>query len=214
MYSIASQIKISKSIPEKMPYYIPNDFFKNYDINFEKHLTLMNLQYILRDLYMKQYGFPFISKKWINPLVNYLKNKKVLEVMSGTGYLGSILKNKNINIICTDDFSWGYNNHYTNIENIDAIKAIKKYGKDIDIVIMSWPPYNSNIANKVTKKLHLINNSAKIIYIGEQKGGCTANDDFFNNIKVIKDKKFNKIRDNYQSYAHIKDNLYLVKYDS
>ena len=44
-------------------------------------------------------------------------------------------------------------------------------------------------------------------------GGCTADSTFFEHYGVIHhDKKFNKVSEEYESWEHIKDSIYLGKY--
>ena len=78
---------------------------------------------------------------------------------------------------------------FTHIEVMDAIDAIKKFGKEVEFIIMSWPPYNEPIAYEVLKTMREVNPNLKLIFIGEDYGGCTADDNFFDNVKEIEDKE-------------------------
>lgn len=92
--------------------------------------------------------------------------------MSGKGTLSYVLKQEGVNIKATDDFSWSKftsMNTWCDIEQIDAIEAIEKYGKDMDYIIMSWC-YMDNTGYKCLKKMREINPNCKMLYIGECQG--------------------------------------------
>ena len=117
--SIVSQIN-QKQIPNSYPEHMFNNINK----------------WSLRDKFIKQMGFSLVSLDWIIPLSKWIGSRKCLEVMSGTGSLSFALKQQGINIKATDNFSWdGQNNwnqsknYWTDIENIDAIEAVKNMEK-------------------------------------------------------------------------------------
>jgi hypothetical protein len=162
--------------------------------------------FMARDEYIAAYGFVYLSWNWLNPLIKYLQNKKCLEVMAGRGHLSYVLKEKGIDVITTDNMSWHngelYKNtwgreSWTDIEHMDAISAVKKYGKNIDVVIMSWPPYEDNTAYKLIKEMYDINPNAIIMYIGESGGGCNADDDFFMAFQKIQSMELEEISEQY-----------------
>ena len=172
--------------------------------------------FLLRDLIIREQGFAVVCKKWIKPLAEWIGKRKCLEVMAGCGSISYALQQEGVNIIATDNFSWdGHNSwnstkkYFTDIENIDCVKAVEKYGKDIDIIIMSWAYMDDN-AYKTLIKMREINPSAIMIVIGEGQGGCTANDDFFEEINIIKDEKINYINCLYETWDGLYDFIMLV----
>lgn len=197
---IFNQLK-NKIIPEKYP----------------SHLTKGVDSFAYRREIIELVGFPLISYQWIKPLAKWIGNKKCLEVMSGCGSLSYALKREGVDIISTDDFSWEgqgewnkTKKYWTEIENIDAVESVKKYGKDIDIIIMSWA-FMDNIAYQVLQTMREINPECVIIYIGEGHGGCTADNDFYKSIIEVEDKEFYEINGLYQQWMGIHDCLWLVK---
>lgn len=166
-----------------------------------------------RSYCIKRGMYAFVSKDWIKPLAKWIGERKVLEVMAGAGWLSKALDEEGVNIISTDNYSWKNctKQQIYNIEHYDASKAIAKYGKDVDIVIMSWP-YMNNLAYRLIKKCYLVNKNIKVIYIGEDFGGCTANDNFFNSFEIENDKNFNLVNKKFKSWLGIHDKLYLGKY--
>ena len=161
-------------------------------------------RYTLRSDFIKTIGFTLISNDWIKPLSQWIGDRKCLEVMAGTGSLSFALQQQGIDIIATDDFSWegssnwnDNNNYWTEIEHIDATKAVEKYGKDIDIIIISWP-YMDDTAHRILQSMRKVNLNCIMIFIGEGMGGCTADDEFFEAIQEIENTEFEQVVSNFK----------------
>ena len=189
---------INQIIPTKTPKEL-----SSYSILCEEDIDI-------RNFVTSTIGFALVDKKWASKLSNFIGGKKCLEIMCGSGFLSKALKENNIDIIATDNFSWeGHWNdsetYYTNIENIDAIHAIEKYGKNMDYIIMSWA-YMDNTAYKCLLKIREINPLCKMIVIGENRGGCTCDDMFFDSIE-----KLNEFSIEIPSWYGIYDKIYMVK---
>jgi 16S rRNA G966 N2-methylase RsmD len=162
----------------------------------------------------KYLGFSLISLDWIIPLSKWIGNRKCLEVMAGSGMLSYSLQQQGISIISTDNFSWEgqWNvdkNYWTGIQNIDAVKATKKYCKNVDIIFMSWP-YMDSMAYKVLKTMRNVNKKCIMIYIGEDQGGCNADDKFFKNINYLECDLFYESVENFKSWYGIHDRPVLI----
>lgn len=50
-----------------------------------------------------------------------------------------------------------------------------------------------------------------MIYIGEEKGGCTVSDKFFSLIEEIEDESFNRVKTEYQNWSWIHDKPFLIR---
>lgn len=127
-------------------------------------------------------GFTLITDNLLYNLSSLLYGNKCLEIMSGNGALAKGLKDYGVDIIATDNYEMEdfFNKDlWTDIENIDAVEAIEKYGKDVQFVLCSWIPYYKSIGYESIKKLYEVNPNAIFICIGEDIGGCTADDNFF-----------------------------------
>jgi len=193
---------LKKEIPEKFP-----------ELAFDSVFDIE--AYSMRKEFIKYLGFVKIAKIWIRPLAKYLKGYKVLEIMSGNGSLSKALQDEGVNIIPTDNYSWDqkswFRDPWTKIKKLDAIEAIEKYGKSVDYIICSWPPYDNPIAFDALIKMRQINPNCKMIYIGEGESGCTADDSFHNAIVTVKDIKFDKAVKHYQRWYGMNDYPQLVK---
>jgi hypothetical protein len=165
-----------------------------------------------RENIIKIMGYALISLDWIKPLAHWIGERKCLEIMAGTGALSFALKQEGIDIIATDNFSWKYwhenNSLWTNVENLDAITAIEKYGKNINIIICSWA-YMDDTLYKALLKMREINPFCQMIYIGEGIGGCTADDDFFDNIQPINNDAFENAVKDYPQWYGLHDRIQL-----
>lgn len=181
---------------------------------------LFSSEWDTRDLYTKKYAFPIITKDLIKSLVDYIGNRKVLEVGSGTGFLAKQLRGGGLsNLICTDNLSWDWDNRFIDdIENIDGGAAIEKYGTAVDVILMSWPNYATPFAYEVLKAFMKINTKehpVEIIFIGEDIDGCTGDDKFF---EMVYDERnelsfdfLDDINDSFVSFYGIHDHVYSIK---
>lgn len=165
-------------------------------------------------------GYVNINMEMVDKLAEALDDKKCLEVMSGNGLLSRCLQDRNVDIIATDK-SMPIENSYlplrteqfTDIRQMDALDAIREYGKDIDILVMSWPPYGDDIAYRCVETLHEVNPEAEILYIGELWGGCNADDAFFNaTMRAPMDEKMYEVSELYTPYYGLHDDISILKY--
>jgi len=210
-----TEIKLEEKVPDSMPKYYKEDQYGMSILNGDISGTTKEMR--LREEYAKMGMFCFVSWKWINPIVEWIGDRKCLEVMAGRGWLSHALQQKGINIKATDDYSWfdnkfsNWNNTVTNVEKIDAVNAINKYGKEIDVVFMAWA-YMDDTAYRVIKELHKVNPNALVVYCGEGYGGCTADENFHEHFETVDDDVFYEAASNYQRWYSIKDYLELGRY--
>lgn len=133
----------------------------------------------IKDDYQYTGNYVVITLPLIQSLYNLFKDKKVVEVMSGTGLLAYHLRNNGLNnFIATDNNSWGLLREkppITPIIQIDAVEAVKAH-PDADIILMCWPPFDNNIAEKVLDAMKV---GQTLICCGE-RNGCTGTTDFWN----------------------------------
>lgn len=170
---------------------------------------------IIRDIYNAAFGFPLITQEVIAELKIRFESRKILEVGAGTGYLAKLLQDLGINIKPTDTNDWAkngnsyyrnWNQSFTEVEEIDALEAIDKYGDEYDTVLISWPPYLKPLAYDVLTKC--LEKGLKLIYIGEDEGGCTADDAFF---RLVEEKcDMDVFADSYTPFWGIHDRIYEI----
>lgn len=173
------EIQLQKCIEEMEQANVPTQFPKIPSYYFPENIQEW---YQAKNTMRRKFGmYALVDKTWTKELAEWIGNKRCLEVMAGAGWLSKALAEHGVQIIATDDYSWfdGHKkiNHVYTVENLDAVSSIQKYGNQVDILIMSWPPYSDNRAYKAMQEWGQLNT---IIYIGEGYGGCTADDNFHN----------------------------------
>ena len=186
-----------KEIPSKMPF--SPDIFDNFtENNLKKDTTMMYLRNYCQSIGL--YGI--VTKDYCKSIKENIGDKKILEVMSGRGFLSKGLADEGVNIIATDDFSW--NNVVDpvyGVENLSAIEAVRKYKDKSDVLLISWPPYDKYEINEVIQEW---GSKKNIIYIGKVDG-CCANDEFFNMLS-LKESKTKQ-----STFSGLHDKLYDAK---
>lgn len=198
-------------VPDKHPY--PDSK------NILEHILSDNGLWKKKHELQTQGMYAHVNWEWVLPFVEWIGDRKVLEVMSGAGYLAKALREKGVDIIATDSRKWEAHMRIyrkevwpicTHIEKISANNAIRKYGRNSDIVIISWP-YMDPSAYHAIRTLHTVNPKAQVVYVGEW-GGCTANGDFLDHFDPIQDDEFDKVADRYKTWYGLYDRMYLGKY--
>lgn len=169
---------------------------------------------IVRQYAIKNMGFALVTKRFARDLAKYIGDNKCLEIMAGQGCLSKALKDEGVDIITTDNYSWSthfnMSDTWTDVENIDCLDAIKKYGKDVSYIVCSWIPYNRSIGYEALKLMNDINPDCKMIVIGEDYGGCTADDSFFENLEEIHVNS--EFKNSFRSWQSIYDYVSIVKF--
>lgn len=205
---IPSHQEIKESITDRFAMTDIKDHFNNFEV-----------QSSIRHAYVKRFGFVLVNNRMLDDMVNYLEGKKVLEIGSGNGFLAKCLQDRGIDVIPTDNLSWenkdeslyatGWKDkHYTEIEELDYLAAMRKYIKDVDAVLLSWPVYRDWLAYHVLRLcLHY---NVPLIYIGEQEMGCTADDKFFQYIDNC-DISFERLSNFYLPFYGMYDDVYLIQ---
>jgi len=124
---------------------------------------------------------------FVNELADFLKDKRVLEVFAGNGYLAGHLHARGIDITATTRFA-GHDGHerglYYPVVEMEACEAVFKHGDAHDVLLMCWP----TTTPAAVMAAALWGSEKDIVYIGEvtdysknQLGGC-ATDEFFKRV--------------------------------
>lgn len=153
-----------------------NLFSISYDVS--RSITVINFRSgVLRELKV----FSNVTQSFAKSVKKELPDATFLDPLAGRGYLAKALQEEGLQVIATDNNSWGGADH---LENLDALDSIEKYGDQVTHVIISWPPYDSPLGAEILKKAR--EKGLGILYIGEGEGGCTADDEFHNLFQIKK----------------------------
>lgn len=193
----------SRELPEKYPEW----WLKFSEVGI---ILFGDISYPSRDAYIKDFGHVLLTKSFIKAFAKDIGSSKCLEVMSGNGALSYYLKEYGVDVIPSDNFSTLYNqdNAWHDVEAIDAVEAVKKYGCDVDYVIMSWC-YPDDVPVNVLRTMREVNPNLKMIYLGEVNG-CNAIGEFWNIAKYPK-KQFTNTSSHYSKFEYINDKIILLK---
>ncbi len=171
-----------------------------------------------RDYLEDTYGmWSYVNAPFAKALADYINGAPVLEIMAGNGYISKGLRNNNANqqIYTTDSQAWVKENEtgkhpVTKIEKLDAISAIKKYGDQVDYVIMSWAPDKDETDWEVLQLLRRDYPDIKFLVIGE-KNGATNSKKFWQEAQLSQDENLQKVNQQLHSFDLIDEQIYLVK---
>jgi len=126
-----------------------------------------------RDYYIKSFGYVLISEAIIKILSNICKDKSVLDIGSGSGWLSYRLEQSGIDITALDNNS---SHRPSKIWKLDIeTNALTFDISSWDIIILSWPLYDDPFGYNILQK---ILDNQMLIYQGERSGGCTGDDNF------------------------------------
>jgi len=197
-------ININKMIENKIiPDKYPDEMIRNLTVSgFHRREYIRTIM-----------GFSLLSHSWIKPLAKWIGKRKCLEIMAGTGALSKVLSDYGVSVIPTDNYAW-HEIHFNQtlwcpVINIDAVKAIETYGKNVDLIIISWATMD-DLLYKCLLTMRQVNPKLILLYIGET-GSCCANNEFFNIANVIIDNQLYQNLHNYQTWFAIYDKIILYK---
>lgn len=204
---------------------LPEDIPKN-TINWFSHERFYPISgvstYSIRALAIMYCGFCLVTKKLADVLASYLKEKsnkpnpRVLELGCGLGSLAKALSDRGIDIQGIDNFEregtfhFKENSWIDDIIEMDMKEAVITYGKTADFILCSWPEMEGHI-DQIPKLMYQVNPSCKMVYLGEDIGGCTANDRFFNVVNEI--DSMQSVNDVYCRWEGIHDYWSLLQWD-
>lgn len=170
------------------------------------HNCLPHSSMLIRDTIQELSSFALLSYDWIRPLSQWIGARRCLEIMAGTGALTCGLATCGVNIIATDDYSWNdrWEGLWTEVEKLDCVDAVEKYGATTDIVICCWP-YTGDETYRALLALRTVNPEALFLFIGEQNECVNADSCFFENAKSVEDAAFDAAVSNFKRYAGMHD---------
>jgi hypothetical protein len=139
----------------------------------------------------------------VDAIVEFAGPDQILEICCGLGLWAGLIRARNGNIIPTDPFV----SHWTSkgqkyvqpIHQLDGVSAVNKF--KTNVLFICWPGYDESYAYDTLKAFK----GNKLVYIGESKEGCNANDDFF----VLLDNEWDEIHYscNILRWCGINDNI-------
>lgn len=180
-------------------------FLEQYIAPEDSFIDMVPSEFEIRNEYVK-HSFPILSHEFIlsvSEMVKGLKITQITELSCGIGWLTYWLRKYNIPIKeCVDNMTWKkYHKYYLkHVKKYDSVKYVKSNGT-IELFILSWP-YMDKVAENIWKAM---SKGQYLLFIGEDEGGCTATDDFFQLINEYEVNDIWKLNKNFKSFWGIHD---------
>jgi len=113
-----------------------------------------------------------------------VSGRKVLELGAGSGFLAACIManvtNKPVSYVATDAMTGQhtFTSSYYRVQKRTHKQTLEEH-PDADVLILNWPTYGDPWAGEALKEFK----GDTVVYIGENWGGCTADDDFFEELE-------------------------------
>jgi hypothetical protein len=126
---------------------------------------------------------------WTALLAEWIGDHKVLEVMSGPGWLAKALALHGADVVATDELSDAWEEKHAKapdglfpVRRLEASAAVRELGPGRDVLLVSWSPYGDEA---VTAAARLWGPGRPIVYVGETDGGCGAPESFWEGFRAL-----------------------------
>ncbi len=143
-----------------------------------KGISKYGAAFEFRTTYVRDTAWCVLTQEVALILGELLWDKNVVEVFAGTGHVAHHLRRvagkDRKTYRAYDNFTFSTRYRYPN--SVSKKNAFRAPIKDADVVLMTWPEYNKNHAERVVKKMEV---DQILVFNGEPRGGCTGNDAFY-----------------------------------
>lgn len=171
--------------------------------------------YMVRELYLEN-CFVAYNHELLTAISDFcaLNNiKSVSEILAGTGWFSHWMMKYGVPVKhVTDNKSWKpyklQKNFLPMVKKMNAVQHVKRC-RTVDMFVMSWP-YMDPVAANVWKAMKP---GTLLLYIGEDMGGCTADDEFFQLTegREVEPEGFQAIYDNFVRFTGLHDRPVLFR---
>lgn len=134
-----------------------------------------------RSPFVERYSWGIPNVEGWDLIFEAVRGKSCLEIGAGSGFLAqSITANAQPNKYVATDARQGhtFTESYFDILKMDHNKALDAY-PSAEVLIINWPTYDAPWAFEALQRF----TGNTLIYIGEHSGGCTADDQFFEELE-------------------------------
>lgn len=129
-------------------------------------------RFLFRDKLVKIYAWAITDPQAIKAIVGATKDIGIVEIGAGRGYWASILTDCGVSVVAYDTGKDDGIGSYYPVGNAGA--EVTSSHKD-RALFLCWPPYGTSMAYDCVSQYK----GNILIYIGEDEGGCNADDKFF-----------------------------------
>lgn len=174
----------------------------------EKHLTTR----LVRESYVGQ-SFVLLTDEFIGSLQRLCFDFAVIvEIGAGIGWLGHWLGKYGVKIQASiDNKTWPdfpKDQYLDIVEQMDSLDYILLH-PEVELFIMAWPQ-EDDLATRIWQALQP---GQRLLYIGEDRDGCTANNVFFDLIHghEVENKATMEMRQSFLSFDDFHDQAHLYQ---
>ena len=148
------------------------------EFNREKHLQTI----LIRESYVGQ-SFVLLTDEFLRSLQVLCSDfKSIVELGAGRGWLGHWLRQYGVGVqALIDNKSWAefsQEGYLEIVQQMDSFDYLMLH-PEVELFILSWPQ-EDDLAARIWQALRP---GQYLLYIGEDRGGCTADNDFFGLIR-------------------------------
>lgn len=177
--------------------------------DFDHKILLQQQSLFFRWVFLDNVGHFLPTRKFAMQMkTDIIKEGKVLEVMAGDGVLAGHLKDAGVDIIATDIF---VHEPIFPVEELDAIKAVEKYGPEIDFLLMCWSPPSDPIVHQTAIRLHEVNPEALILFMGEISA-CNGTVEYFDGVEEVEEISTEAVNSIYPQWYAFHDRLHVHRW--
>lgn len=178
------------------------------EFNQDKHQLTMQI----RETYVGQ-SFVLLTDEFLQSLQQLCRNfKSRVELGAGIGWLGYWLGKYGITLQASiDNKSWSdfpQNRYLDLVQQMDSLEYVLLH-PEVEFYILAWPA-EDDLATRIWQSLLP---GQHLLYIGEGKNGCTANDTFLEIIESHEeDNDYTRnLKQSFLSFDDFHDQPYLYK---
>ncbi|BHH85868.1 hypothetical protein [Desulforhopalus sp. 52FAK] len=140
----------------------------------QKQLTTIRV----RENYVGQ-SFVLLTHEFLGALQGLCRDfTSIVELGAGIGWLGYWLSKYGIKLQASvDNKSWpdfALDHYLTTVEKMDSLEYVLLH-PEVELFILAWPQ-EDDLAARIWDALQL---GQRLLYIGEERDGCTADNQFF-----------------------------------
>lgn len=132
--------------------------------------------YRLRRSLVNKFAWAIPTTDAVQAIASFVPQSKVLSIGAGTGYWEYLMAQIGLQVTAFDDKSW--DQKFRRWEWYSVRRATHREARKLKYqnhaLFLCWP-YMDNMAYHALRLFK----GTRLIYIGEGRGGCTANDKFF-----------------------------------
>jgi len=152
-------------------------------IDFATHLEerdscSFNLQdHMARCAFTNRLAWAIPSRPAVTAICEFAGSDLILEVCAGLALWAALIRGSGGNIVATDSFtSHGTSSEkaFLDVVHMDAVSAVLAY-PDSQVLFLCWPGYAESYAGDALEEFQ----GDRVVFIGEGRDGCTADDRFF-----------------------------------